>query len=414
MSPSRSRTILVAVGLAIFTNGPVFFVTDHVLGGDLGWEQPFTRQLYIAAALVAVTTVVLDRYRLSGERLATPSPVAAAAVIVFTVWAVLSSLWSLAPDLTRGRSLIYVGLAAFAWIVADLDFGRFRAALALAMGTCVAASLVIVIVSESIGTDRNDDWRGIFTNRNSLAPVAGLAIIAGLSLLADAPRRRRVATAILPLVSAVVMLGSGSRTAWLALALATGVALTVVLGRIGLRRHGAGALAGAGAVLLTLAVAAAVVVSRMWGESTFEQRRTIWDLVLDQIGERPIHGHGWFSIWTVPSFTSMDPLLGRGSAHGSFLEVWLGLGLVGLVPFLAIVGLALHGAVRSAWREPGVASWTWLAIVLFLVIENVTESFVLWYSYNWVLLMAAALRSGVGSPRPTGSRTPVPSETASG
>jgi exopolysaccharide production protein ExoQ len=414
MSPSRSRTIFVAVGLAVFTNGPVFFVTDHVLGGDIGWEQPFTRQLYIAAALVAVTTVALDRFRLSGERLAPPSPVAAVAVIVFTGWAVLSSLWSLAPDLTRGRSLIYVGLAAFAWIVADLEFGRFRAALALSMGACVVASLAIVVASQSIGTDRNDDWRGIYTNRNSLAPVAGLAIIAGLSLLADATRRRRLVTALLPLVGAVVMLGSGSRTAWLALALAIGVALTVVWGRIGHHRYGSKAVTGAGAVLLTAVLGSVAIVSRMWGESTFEQRRTIWDLVLDQIGERPIHGHGWFSIWTVPSFTSTDPLLGRGSAHGSFLEVWLGLGLVGLVPFLVIVGLALHGAIRSAWREPGVASWTWLAVVLFLVIENVTESFVLWFSYNWVLLMAAALRSGVGSPRPTGSRKPVPSEAVSG
>ena len=34
----------------------------------------------------------------------------------------------------------------------------------------------------------------------------------------------------------------------------------------------------------------------------------------------------------------------------------------------------------------------WASVVGFALVENVTESFVLWFSYVWVLLMAAALR----------------------
>jgi exopolysaccharide production protein ExoQ len=411
MPTSPFRIASVALGLFILTNGPVFYITDRVLGGEFGWEQPFTRQVFIAVALTAFTVIVFDRFDESGPQLMRPSPVAASAVALFTGWVVLSSLWSLAPDLTRGRSLIYVGLAAFAWIVADLDFARFRSALGLAVGVALAASVLAVLLSDSIGVDRNDDWRGIYTNRNSLAPIAALGVIVGLSFLATARRDRRIGAALLPLVSTVVILGSGSRTAVLALAVAIGSSLLLVAARVGQERYGRWARIAAGVVAATGALALTAVISQMWSEPTLAQRRSIWSLVWDRIGERPVHGHGWFSIWTVPEFTSIDPLLGRGSAHGSFLEVWLGLGLLGLIPFLLIVGLALFGTVRAAWREPSVASATWLAIVIFLLIENLTESFVLWFSYNWVLLMAAALRSGVRWPRARGPRMRPSSES---
>jgi O-antigen ligase len=413
MPPSRFRTPLVALGLLILMNGPVFFITDRVLEGDLGWEEPFTRQVFVATALVAAAAVAFDRWRESGVRLMRPSPVASVAIAGFSGWAVLSSLWSLAPEITRGRSLIYVGLGAFAWIVADLEFADFRRALALAVGVAVGASVIAVWVSDSVGSDINNDWRGIFTNRNSLAPVAAIAVIVGLSLLVRARKGRRVAAAALILTGAIAMFGSGSRTAWLALAVAVGAAGVVVMARIGRDRHGARALAVAGGVAGAGALLTGWLIARMWGEPTFAQRRTIWSLVWDKIGERPLQGFGWFSIWRVPEFVSVDPLLARGEAHGSFFEVWLGVGLIGLIPFLVIVGLALYGTTRTAWRDPGIESWTWLALVLFLLIENLTESFVIWFSYNWVILMAAALRSGVGLRRSPAGRRLVSTESVS-
>ena len=405
---------LVALGLLILTNGPVFFVNRRFLDGALGWEEPFTRQVFVVTALVAGAAVVLDRYRESGERLFRPSPVAAAAIVFFGVWIVLTTFWSLAPDITRGRSVIYLGLPALAWIVADLDFARLRAALGLAAGVAVAASLLVVISTERIGLDRNDDWLGVYTNRNSLAPIAALALIVGLSLMADTRGGRRLGAVALSTMSVIVMSGSGSRTAWLALAVAVGAAGVVVTARRGWDRHGGRALAATAGVAAVGTLITVTLIVRMWGEPTFAQRRTIWSLVWDKIGERPLQGFGWFSIWGVPEFTAADPLLARGEAHSSVLEVWLGAGLVGLIPFLVIVGLALHGTTRAAWRDPGVESWTWLAVVLFLLIENLTESFVLWFSYNWVILMAAALRSGVGAPRSPAARRLAASEPVTG
>ncbi len=407
------RLLLVACALLLLTNGPLFFISDRVLDNGQGWEEPFTQAMLMAVAIVAGAAVLLDRFRLDGTRLRRPHPVAGVAVAFLTGWMVVSSLWSLTPDLTRGRSLLYVGVAALALVIADLNVREFRLAVTLAATVAVVVSLLTVGLSDSIGVDRNDDWRGIYTNRNSLAPIAGVAILMGLSACFDTRGRTRLAAALIPILGAIAMLGSGSRTAWLALVVAGGGAFLVVAARIGGERYGVRARWAALAVGLSGAAITTAVISRMWGEATFVQRRTIWSLVWDRIGERPLHGYGWFNVWSNPEFTAADPLLGRGSAHGSFLEVWLGLGLIGLVPFLVIIGLALTGAFNGAWRRPSVATWTWLALVLFLVIENLTESFVLWFSYNWVLLMAAALRCGAGWPRAAGRKTPAASELVS-
>jgi len=405
MRPTVTRSLVMAGALLVTTNGPVFFVSNEILENGRSWEEPFTRAVFVALAVAAVAAVALDRFRLEGIRLAPQTGVAVTAIGFFTGWAVLSSLWSLSPDITRGRSLIYVGLAALAWLIADLSFRDFRVALTTASFGAVLLSLVTVLLSDAIGTDKNGDWQGIFTNRNSLAPIAGVAVLVGLTHVVDARGRRRYLVALIPALSALMMLNSGSRTALFAVVVAAGAAALVVAAKIGGDRYGPSARRLSAATAVVGMGATILVVSRLWTEPTFVQRRTIWSHVWDRIAERPLQGFGWFNVWLDRDFTSAHPLLERGSAHDSFLEVWLGLGLIGLLPFLVVVGLAVYGATTAAWRRPSVASWLWLALVIFLVIENITESYVLWYSYNWVLLMVAALKSGVGSTWPRERRT---------
>ena len=141
------------------------------------------------------------------------------------------------------------------------------------------------------------------------------------------------------------------------------------------------------------AVAAVGAAAAVWNRSTLASRRAIWDSVWDRIVERPIVGQGWFTVWDLGDFSGADELWSAGSAHNSFLEVWLGAGLLALIPFLVIIVVALWGSAQTLWRDPSADSWTYFALVVFLVVVNLTLSFVLWFSYNWVLLMSAALRT---------------------
>ncbi|MDW3217939.1 MAG: O-antigen ligase family protein [Acidimicrobiales bacterium] len=394
MQSSRSRIALVALGLLVTMNGPGFFVQFRVLDQPWDWDGPVVRDLFVALSVASVVTVVLAR---AAGTLGPLRRGGVVAVAGFSVWVAATSLWSVAPEITRGRSLIYVGLACFAVVIARMNAVDRTRALAAAVAVALVASLAAVLLSDSISLDRNDDWRGIFTNRNSLAPVAGVGILLGVGLAAERRGRARLAPLALAGLGGILMLGSGSRTAWLAVFAAAGAAVVVVATRVGRERIGARAIALGTATAAAGFAAVAVVVGLMWNEATFAQRRTIWRLVWDQIGERPIHGHGWFTMWTQPEFTSTHELLGRGSAHDSVMDAWLGAGVIGAALFVAVVVLAVGNTARDAWRTPNAATATWLALIVFLVIENITESFVLWYSYNWVLLMAAALCVG---PRP--------------
>ena len=389
---SPLRDALIVAALLVCSNGPVMYLAHHVLHGAALWEDPAVRGIFAAMAGACVLAVVLDSQRVSGRRLGVPSLVGSVSVITFTVVIVASSLWSLDPSVTRARSVIYIGLAALAWIIADLDFARFRRALMVMLASVLAGSLLVVVLSGAIGRDHNGDWRGLFGSPNELAPLAALGLLVGLPALLGARGRGRVLPASLGVMGLVLLVGSGSLTAWVGLFGAVIITSFVWFASVARTRFGPRATQGAAAVALLGAVAAAGAVVATWSGSTLAGRRAIWGFVWDRIAERPLVGHGWFSVWDIPEFINTDELSGVSSAHNSFLEVWLGGGILALVPFAVVVVIALWGSAQALWRDPSKDSWTLFALVLFLVMVNLMLSFVLWFSYNWVLLMSAALR----------------------
>lgn len=477
--PQPLRFAAVAAALLIFTNGPVFFVARNLTADSGGWEGDLVRPTIIAAALLSAAMAVfnLGRRGSTGARraagpasrspsagpaglaqahsradpagLARPHGVAAAAVAAYTVWAVASSAWSVAPGLTLWRSLVYAGLVLLAWVMADMG-PDVRIPLGLMAAAAVGASLLALVAAPNQAFDLRGFWQGVYTNRNSLAPLAALGLLVGIRLLLTRPEgseltegarpaeppeesqhpeetepsrhrpdlpvvptpeesqhpeeiepaerdwrrwRERAAGVALGAASLVVLIGAGSRTAWLSLVGALAVsALGLAYSRLR-RRFGPRAAAGAGLGAAAVGLAGLVAVTAaLWQESTFAQRRTIWGLVWDRIADRPLAGHGFFAFWDVPELIAGHELLQDGSAHNSALEVLLGTGLIGLAPFAVIAVAAALNAGRDLVGNPGADTWLWAAAVAFALFENAAESFVLWFSYNWVIIMAAALR----------------------
>jgi exopolysaccharide production protein ExoQ len=121
-------------------------------------------------------------------------------------------------------------------------------------------------------------------------------------------------------------------------------------------------------------------------------RRVIWRDVRELISHRPTLGYGYWGLWdradlTLDTYTNVGAQY--ASAHNSVLEVLIMLGFVGLLCYLAIAACSVGGTVRSAWKAPSTATWFWTVVIVYLVAENLTESFVLWHSYIWVLFLAA-------------------------
>lgn len=435
---SLLRSGACAALLLLLSNGPVLRFATGVMGRPGHWNDWAVWPFFAAGA--AASGVLAGAVWRSGRRLERPAdgaseqrrdggiavgparPPLSKPALLMIVWysaaAVVSSLWSVYPSATLWRSVVYAGLALLAVALAWFSDDELATTLVLTTSAAVAGSLIVIALLHEEGVDHREQWIGLFTNRNSLAPLAALGVISGLRWLA--PRRaegrdrgpnprlrgasaswRRVWGAALVTASLAAMAGAGSRTAWLALAVALAVACAIGIAAVGAARGRsaqrwqlrASAAAASTAVLAACAVAAGAA----WNVPTFVQRRTLWELVWDRVLERPWGGHGFFAFWEVPELVAEHVLFQRGSAHNSLMETALGLGVLGAVPFMVLAILAAVNAGRGLWRRPSADTWMWAALTVFVLLENVTESFVLWFSYNWVILLAAALRRPIAA-----------------
>ena len=394
MTARRGLIAFTGAALFVLTDGPLFFFAYSVLDRP---EPPTWHDEVVAGglALTAGGCGMLALWRLWRSRLKRPrppQPLAATAVVAFVAAIAASAAWSIETLDTAGRAVIYAGLAVLAWLLADLEDDADKA-LTLMAAAGTAASLLVLAAGADAAFDPNRDWQGIYMSRNLLAPVAAVGVIAGIRMLCMPERRPRLAGAALGVGSILAMIGAGSRTAWLALAAGAGLTALPVL-RHWLARHTdqRRARAAAWTALGTGLAAAAATVAVLWDTPTLAQRRTIWRVSWEQFLERPLHGHGFAAVWSSPEFLDNHELLDRGSAHNGALEVLLGLGLLGLVPFAVVVVLAVRNPARDLLRSPSAGNWMWAAVVAVMLVENITESFILRFSYNWVIIMAAALK----------------------
>lgn len=397
-SATRVEIVLAGAVLFVVTGGLSAWLTQRFTTGGPDFEQwPYQYPFGLAGLAGA---------GLLGSRLPAlrtgPSRLAAAALAGFVAWSLLSVTWSVVPHLTSSRALTSVGIACFAvWFGTALSSDEQRRAVAGAMVPLVAASAVLVAFVPSYGRGVFRDptggrFRGLAPNPNSLGPLCVLAAITFGASAWSARARPRAAAGWLTgvLVSLILLAGSRSETA-IATAVFAFAVLAVLAGARELRRRDVSGIAVGAGVIILVAVVAVVAARWLWslsdlisGDATLGNRRSIWVRVWEVIEHRPLHGWGYWAYWNV---TGSGAVVRYGSAHNSALEVLLGLGVVGLVLFGTVVVLALAGVSALAWRRFDNPS-VWLAVVVWcLVIGNVTESFVLWYSYNWVLVAAAAV-----------------------
>jgi O-antigen ligase len=147
------------------------------------------------------------------------------------------------------------------------------------------------------------------------------------------------------------------------------------------------------------------VLSALLGKSEdFTGRTTIWDAVTSLAEQRPALGWGWMSPW-VPSAEPFGTLVEiRGvtflQAHNTWLDIWVQLGVVGLIVFgffvLSTTWRAWFVAVdRPRWdlvdQRPFTAnSLLPLLILTALLAQSLAESQLLVQS-GWALLVICAV-----------------------
>ncbi|WP_431279773.1 O-antigen ligase family protein [Leifsonia poae] len=372
-SPVRAprRTVPAGSGLVAFATLLLF----TLFAGDF-WRNLISWPGYfvLAFALVVVSVVLLVRIRPAFNWRRSPRM-----LVLFLALAVVSIAWSAYPGASALGVLAQLSTTAGAVFLAlCLTWPQLLRALSNAFKWILGLSLVFeLVVSLFVRQPILPPWatyppgkqpaafywsrdllfhggqiQGILGNSNLLAMVALLAIAVFGVQLADRTVRR--GTGITWLVIAVLTMAL-TRSSTVILA---GVFMLVVfLFAVWTRRVDPGKrlpvyLTGAG-LIVVVAVLATVFASRipaLFGKSEdLTGRLDIWKSVIELAQQRPAFGWGWVSYWA-PWVKPFDGLAVRNGvqylqAHNAWLDVWLQLGIVGLVVFILLVLTTL----RRAW-----------------------------------------------------------------
>jgi len=318
--------ILVLVTIALYVGGHARTLTS--------WRPVHTRieiptALLLLAGLIAIAVSTDHLGALGFYRAYFIEP-----VVIFYI----------AVDLMRRPDdfrIVLLGFAVGTTIFAILNLGAWAIAL---------AEHKQIIISNAP--------EALYTSPNSVALFLepAVAIAAGFVLYSDNRRDRTVALVCLAVLLAA-MIGTLSRGGFLTLAVLVLVAV-ITMQRTRLKI----AILGGAAVAALAALQIPFVAQRLYRQfdpsyasNTFEGRLQIWSDTLKMLRARPIFGAGLRAYQTVMQAYAPPGHIVELYPHNIFLSMWVELGLLGLLAFIALIGTLLWRGWSAYARADGLA-----------------------------------------------------------
>lgn len=322
-----------------------------------------------------------------------------AALLLLSLWAMFTTVYSATPFYTFGAGLSFVGISITAFCFAqDAPERRGLAVITGSLIAALAASLVLYAVAPDQVMTAHENGRsmrlsGVFGSPNNLGVAAALALMMTFLLCLQIGRGGALLLALLALViSGACLYLAGSRTA--IFSMLAGVAV-VLLSRRPFLAITTLVLLVCSALLFFLvpdardAMLSLVTRSGSTREvTTFTGRTEIWRYVLSLIEQAPVLGYGFASTKAViPAGFGGAYGWTTHSAHNMVLQAWVATGLIGLV-LLVIAFVAL---IREHFIRPHPIRD---AVTAFVLVQGLMESSVAGPTINMVIfifLWAAAL-----------------------
>jgi hypothetical protein len=361
------------------------------------WNDDVILRLVFAATLIAI--FVLAAHRCDPRNLLRQP-----FLVAFLAVALASVTWSLEPATSLWRASFFIGTALLGWYLGERYRLRELIGIVGALGAlAVAESALAVLVwpgQAKVTKPNPGEWSGVYVNRNVLALVMAMGLLAIPFLWTIAPRRGRPLLLVATGGEIFFLIRSGSVSPWIALAGAVAVGLALLVVRFATTRA-LKPLGGATGVFLVAGYVALVV---QWNWETIlpwlgrrpdlTGRRGMWFVDNYFARLQPLKGWGFEAIWThAPTIAVALEVWGRFpySSHSGYYEILLGTGFIGLGLFAAFLVHAGWRAFRYAWLSREIVSLWPLMFLVFAVILNFSESLFVSSEATWALTVAAAV-----------------------
>jgi len=396
--------VYAVLALFALTQGPVYQLWSASAGALITSPEPGIPHVYFASFIaVQIPALMLVFRGVRGSFFIKPSNLMLALLLG---WLSATVLWSTLARHSLVEVVALVCTATFGiYLVTRFTWSQRWLVIGGAMSLGLGSSLYAIRREWPGASDTTGDyWIGIYFNRNSLAPVAAIALIAALALILVMPRLLRVrevsmiaVSLLLATVAALILVRSKSQTSPAALLVACGcvVAWWVarrVVSRMMLDHHWWSPMT------FTLVVVAVVMGFTLWsigdlpvasGEtSTFNSRSALWSMSWSGFELKPWQGWGWLAAWHTPEFFVQGnwwAIWDTTWSHNGYHDLLLGGGVPAALLFGAYVIASARALDRLAIGEASIR----LLVAAFVLTASTQESFFIGSHFLWAMLVAS-------------------------
>lgn len=323
--------------------------------------------------------------------------------------AVISVLWSQDPALTLRRSFALLLATLYGLLLAvRYPFAAILRLIGVTMAIIVGTSLLSIAFGADwavMGHPHPGAWQGVMFHKNALGRIAVLALIV-FGVLAQQTRWPwQIGWRVLAISALALIVGARSATA---------LVVTVALITIWMVAYGVRSLAKderrqGVALASSIAIPVGMLVVFYWPEIAdllgrdpeLTGRLPLWSSLLAIGWSQPLLGYGYGAFWLDTSrMMALDVALMRmrfwwaEHAHNGYLDVWLEIGIIGLIPVVFLVASVwrdgFHKVLQGAFQPKPLFIFLFTS---FLVIYNLSEAVLIeanlakalfWIIFSWV------------------------------
>lgn len=315
------------------------------------------------------------------------------------ILALISSAWSESARQSIVSACILLVFTLFAvYIASSFDSRSQFELLMLAGGVALVMSIGLSVLVPALGAPGHN-WRGIFAHKQNCAAVCTLLLVTAVHWRASGSSQR-VFRALYVVMCLAMIVMSQSRTGWALAIVALGLSGSLwLLQRMPIRDALFSAMIVCGSfVLIAYAVLAnaALLLPAVGKDPTLSERTVIWAAVWTTIAKQPVLGYGYGAFWTGLQGPSLNIVIISGwalaQAQNGFLDMWLQVGVAGVILILLATGQAARDALRC-FRGSGQDNYVrWcIVVIVTTLLYNIGESSLGMVQLVWFLFLLACI-----------------------
>ncbi|HUO88493.1 MAG TPA: O-antigen ligase family protein [Rhizomicrobium sp.] len=304
-------------------------------------------------------------------------------ILVVFALPLISVFWSEQPGVSLRRAIALAMTGVYClYIATRLSPDEFLRRLLLALFIGGVASILYTVLFPGVAIEHSaintGSWKGVYGHKAILGRIAAVAVAVSLYVR---PRHRWEQAIRWASIAIFLFLSykSQSRASWLMILASLGFAVIFVAVRSPRLSNG---IKLAVAAIISFSIVAgviagySVILSDLGRTDTFSGRTSLWrGAIAVAMATHPYLGAGYRAFWTETGAAGVREYIMDWAGlpthgHNGYLDVWLEMGIAGLVVFVAFVFTTVVRVGRRVIREPEETVWSALSIFIFIFILN--------------------------------------------